>query len=129
MKTEANRRAFIKTAGVAGVALITPAIASSATLTTGGSPSFRALLDNSDAIRNHFNRLPEDLEYADETRHEREMDRLADATRDADRAIPMNWREFTRLLEHMTDRGHCQIDDDNASRLLDHARRLVAKEA
>jgi hypothetical protein len=56
------------------------------------------------------------------------MNRLADSTRAADRAIPTNWQEYTRLIEHMTDGGLSAIDDDNATRLLDHARRLSKTE-
>jgi hypothetical protein len=101
----------------------TPAIAS------GGSPTFRLLLDRADTARERFNNLPVDLEIADEARHEREMDLLIDTSRAADRAVPMNWQEYTRLIEHMTDDGLSSISDDNATRLLDHARRLAAKEA
>lgn len=100
-----------------------------AVLPPPGSVAFRALLDHSDAVRDRFNNLPIDLEMTDEAQHQREMDALCEASRNADRAIPTNWQEYTRLIEHMTDNGHSQIDDDNANRLLAHARRLSKMEA
>lgn len=121
-----TRRALIGGAGLIGVAIVGQiAVDASATSApASGSPAFRALLDASDATRDRFNNLPHDVEATDAARHEREMARLADATRCADRAIPTNWQEYTRLIEHMSDGGVSAIDDDNATRLLEHARRL-----
>lgn len=126
MTNQTTRRALIGGVGLAGVALIAPALAIPA---NHGSIAFRALLDASDAARNRFNGLPEHLETTDAAQHEREMVSLADATRAADKAIPANWQEYTRLIEHMSDNGWSQIDDDNAARLVDHARRLSKLEA
>lgn len=99
--------------------------------TTGASPSatpaaFAALLDAADAARTHFNSLPETLERDDPAAHVREMDCLVAASRAADRAEPTNWSEFVRLLENMTDNGHSVLDEDNAERVLLHARRLAS---
>lgn len=125
MATQTTRRALIGGAGLASVALIAPALAIPA---NHGSVAFRTLLEASDAARNRFNNLPNDLETTNPEQHEREMVGLADATRNADRAVPTNWHEYTRLIEHMSDNGWSQIDDDNATRLLDHARRLSKTE-
>jgi len=126
MTNQTTRRAFIGSAGLIGVAIVGQIVsdASATNAPVSGSHEFRARLDTSDATRDRFNNLPHDVEATDPARHEREMIRLADATRRADRAIPTNWQEYTRLIEHMSDGGASAIDDDNATRLLDHARRL-----
>jgi hypothetical protein len=121
MNTQTTRRALIGGSGLMSVALIAPALAIPA---DHGSIAFRALLDASETARDHFNNLPVDYEFTDAAQHENEMIKLADATHNADRAIPTNWQEYTRLIEHMSDGGVSAIDDDNATRLLDHARRL-----
>ena len=90
------------------------------------SAAFGAAIGASVAANARFNSLAGDLETTDRTRHEAEMKLLGEATRRADKAEPTTWQEYTRLLEHMTDNGLSQIDDDNATRLLDHARRLAA---
>jgi hypothetical protein len=122
MNTQTTRRALLGGAGLAAAVAIVPAVAAVSAPT--GSAAFRAALDASAATARHFNSLPEDNEITNPVGHQREMDRLADSTRAADRAIPTNWQEYTRLIEHMTDGGLSAIDDDNATRLLDHARRL-----
>jgi hypothetical protein len=90
------------------------------------SAAFRDALDAADAVREHFNALPEDLENADPVRHEAEMVALGDATHNGDRAVPATWQEYARLIEHMSDGGLSAIDDDNGKLLLEHARRLSA---
>jgi len=126
MSTQTTRRALIGGAGLAGVALIAPAIAAPE---NDGSPSFRASLDANDAAARHFNSLPEMLETDDRDAHAREIDRMVEASNLADRATPTNWAEFTRLLNHHCDGGVSGIDDDNANRLLAHAKRLSSKGA
>lgn len=125
--TTTTRRALIGGAGLVAAVAIVPAVAAVSAPTD--SAVFRAALDASAATARHFNSLSENLEVTDPVRHQQEMDRLADSTRAADKAIPTNWQEYTRLIEHMTDGGLSAIDDDNATRLLDHARRLSKQEA
>jgi hypothetical protein len=129
MQTDTSRRALLGGVGLASVALLAPAIASAVASTPAGSSPFRAALDGSDAARDRFNSLPVDLEIADEAQFARETDLMITAARRADAAMPTNWQEYTRLIGHMTDDGHSSIDDDNATRLLSHARRLSAREA
>ncbi len=129
MTSETTRRAIFGGAGLAAVALAVPALASASSTTQIDSPAFKAALDAADAARNHFNATASDLEYRDPAAFECEMQNLCDATAAGDAAIPTNWQEFTRLLGHMSDEGQSTIDDDNAARLLGHARRLSGKEA
>lgn len=122
-----NRRHIIGgAAALPIIAIATPAMAAGVNL---DSAAFRALLDVADAQRDRFNSLPHDLELTDEAQHTHELGLMLAASRAADRAIPTNWQEYTRLIEHMTDQGLSSIDDDNAERLLEHARRLNAKGA
>lgn len=88
------------------------------------SKTFCALLDASDAASRRFNSLPSDLEEQDPVTFEREEQAVCAASHDADLAEPTTWAEFTRLLEHMSYCGASAIDDDNAARLLAHAKRL-----
>ena len=127
MNTQTTRRALLGGAGLAAAVAIVPAVAAVSAPT--GSAAFRAALDASAATARHFNGLPEHLEVTNPAAFRLEMDRLADSTRAADKAIPTNWQEYTRLIEHMTDGGLSAIDDDNATLLLDHARRLSKLEA
>lgn len=88
------------------------------------SEAFCALLDASDAASRRFNSLPSDLEEQDPVTFEQEEQAVCSASHDADMAEPTTWAEFTRLLEHMSYGGASAIDDDNAARLLAHAKRL-----
>lgn len=126
MNTDTTRRALIGGAGLASVALITPA---TAVAHHAGSAEFRAVMDANDDARHRFNDLPQDLEDTDDAAFQRETDRMIEASRAADRATPTNWREFTRLLNQMCDGGWSNIDGDNAERLLAHANRLLSKGA
>jgi len=90
------------------------------------SETFCALLDASDAASRRFNSLPSDLEAQDPTTFEQEEQAVCAASHGADLAEPTTWAEFTRLLEHMSYCGASAIDDDNANRLMLHARRLLA---
>ncbi|KTW13559.1 hypothetical protein [Sphingomonas sanguinis] len=89
------------------------------------SEAFCALLDASDVASRRFNSLPSDLEEQDPVTFDQEEQAVCAASHDADLAEPTTWAEFTRLLEHMSYRGASAIDDDNANRLLLHARRLL----
>lgn len=129
MTTETTRRAIFGGAGLAAVALAVPALASASSTPQVDSGAFKAALDAADAASSHFNATASDLEDRDPDGFECEMQNLCDATAAADAAIPTNWQEFTRLLGHMSDEGQSTIDDDNAARLLGHARRLSGKEA
>jgi uncharacterized protein (DUF885 family) len=126
MSTTTTRRALIGGAGLTVAAAILPAAA--AVSVPAGSPAFRAALDASAATASRFNALPADMEATDPAGHRLEMDRLAESTRAADQAVPTNWQEYTRLIDHMTDGGLSGIDDDNAALLLGHARRLSTME-
>ncbi|MDQ1231697.1 hypothetical protein [Sphingomonas sp. SORGH_AS_0879] len=90
------------------------------------SEAFCALLDASDAASRRFNSLPSDLEEQDPITFEQEEQAVCAASHDADMAEPTTWAEFTRLLEHMSYCGASAIDDDNANRLMRHARRLLS---
>jgi len=127
MATQTTRRALLGGAGLAAAVAIAPAVTAVSAPTA--SAAFRAALDANAATTRRFNGLPEDLEVTNPAGFRLEMDRLAASTQAADKAIPTNWHEYTRLIEHMTDGGLSAIDDDNATRLLEHARRLAAKGA
>lgn len=126
MATETTRRALFASAGLVSVALVAPVIAAAAPV--HGCAKFRAALDVSDRTRDRFNNLP-DIEDTNPAQYERETNALIETSRQADRAVPTSWQEFTRLLGHMTDNGTSAVDDDNAARLLNHARRLAKMEA
>ncbi|WP_150131748.1 hypothetical protein [Sphingomonas carotinifaciens] len=124
MPTETTRRAIFGSAGLAAVALAVPALATASSTSQMDSPAFKAALDGADAARDHFNAAASDLEDSDSDGFECLMQDLCDATAAGDAATPTNWQEFTRLLAHMSEGGQSTIDDDNAARLLGHARRL-----
>ncbi len=129
MATETTRRAIFGGAGLAAVALAVPALATASSTSQMDSPAFKAALDGADAARDHFNATASDLEDSDPDGFECLMQDLCDATAAGDAATPTNWQEFTRLLAHMSEGGQSTIDDDNAARLLGHARRLSGWEA
>lgn len=129
MATETSRRAVFGGAGLAAVALAVAALATASSAAPADSPAFKAALDGADAARNHFNATASDLEDRDPDGFECLMQDLCDATAAGDAATPTNWQEFTRLLAHMSEGGQSTIDDDNAARLLSHARRLSGWEA
>lgn len=124
MTTETTRRAILGGTGLAAVALAVPALATASSVSQSDSPAFKAALDSADAARDHFNAAASDLEDSDSDGFECLMQDLCDATAAGDAATPTNWQEFTRLLAHMSEGGQSTIDDDNAARLLGHARRL-----
>lgn len=86
---------------------------------------FDRLLSASAAAAQHFDSTAPDLETRDPAGYQRELRKLVEASRGADAAIPTNWHEFARLLDHMCEGGESTIDDENAGRLLDHTRRLL----
>ena len=86
---------------------------------------FDRLLNASAAAARDFNSTASDLETRDPAGYQRELRKLVEASRGADAAIPTNWHEFARLLDHMCEGGESTIDDENAGRLLDHTRRLL----
>lgn len=129
MTAETTRRAIFGGAGLAAVALAVPALASASSAAPADSPAFKAALDRADAARDHFNATASDLEDRDPDGFECLMQDLCDATAAGDVATPTNWQEFARLLAHMSEGGQSTIDDDNAARLLSHARRLSGWEA
>ncbi|WP_210359304.1 hypothetical protein [Sphingomonas beigongshangi] len=90
--------------------------------------SFAAAMAANEAARDHFNSLPANLESVDSAAFEVETAKLFEALGAADHAVPSTWTEFVRLLDHMCDGGECNIDGDNAERLLIHARRILAAE-
>ena len=88
------------------------------------SETFCALLDAHDDAVHRFNSLTDDgrvtLEY------EEALQAMGEALNRADKAVPTSWPEFARLLSHMASGGQTGIDEDNANRLMLHARRLLA---
>ncbi|WP_203310303.1 hypothetical protein [Sphingomonas beigongshangi] len=90
--------------------------------------TFAAAMSANEAARDHFTSLPANLESVDPAAFEAETAKLFEALRVADHAVPNTWAEFVRLLDHMCDGGACNIDGDNAERLLIHARRILAAE-
>jgi hypothetical protein len=127
MSTQTTRRALLGGAGLAAAVAIVPAVAAVSAPT--GSAAFRAALDASDAAARRFNTLPVNLETDDEAAHSREMDAMIAASRVADRATPTTWAEFVRLFDYQCDGGLSALDDDNAERLLAHAKRLLSEGA
>ncbi|WP_428968809.1 hypothetical protein ACQR50_14210 [Sphingomonas sp. Xoc002] len=88
------------------------------------SETFCALLDAHDDAVHRFNSLPD---AADDTpEYEQASQAMCEASDLADKAEPTSWPEFARLLSHMASGGQTGIDEDNANRLMLHARRLLA---
>ncbi len=127
MEMQTTRRALLGGAGLAAAVAIVPAVAAISAPTS--SATFRAALDASDAAARRFNTLPVNLETEDEVAYTRETEAMIAASRVADRATPTTWAEFVRLFDHQCDGGLSALDDDNAERLLAHAKRLVSKGA
>lgn len=122
MNPTTSRRALLEAMIAAPVVIATPAIAMVAT----GS-EFQSALAANDAAVARFNALPVMLEVEDEAAYERETELMISACLRADKAVPTNWQEFARWVEHISDGGESVIDDDNASRLVAHVRRLAGE--
>ena len=88
------------------------------------SETFCALLDAHDDAVHKFNALPDDADGTPE--YEQASQTMCEASDRADQAIPTSWPEFARLLSHMASSGQTGIDEDNANRLMLHARRLMS---
>lgn len=88
------------------------------------SETFCELLDAHDDAVHRFNALPDDTDGTPE--YEQASQTMCEASDRADKAVPTSWPEFARLLGHMACGGQTGIDEDNANRLLLHARRLLA---
>lgn len=88
------------------------------------SETFCALLDAHDDAVHRFNAVPDDGRVTPE--YEEALQAMGEALNRADRAVPTSWPEFARLLGHMACGGQTGIDEDNANRLMLHARRLLA---
>jgi len=85
--------------------------------------TFRALLDAHDDAVHRFNAVPDGGRVTPE--YEEACQAMGEALDRADRAVPTSWPEFARLLGHMACGGQTGIDEDNANRLMLHARRLL----
>lgn len=88
------------------------------------SETFCALLDTHDEVVHRFNSLPDDAD--DTPEYEQASQAMCEASDRADQAVPTSWTEFARLLSHMASGGQTGIDEDNANRLMLHARRLLS---
>ncbi len=88
------------------------------------SETFCALLDAHDDAVHRFNAVPDDGRVTPE--YEEALQAMGEALDQADKAVPTSWPEFARLLGHMACGGQTGIDEDNANRLMLHARRLLA---
>ncbi|MGW8135554.1 hypothetical protein ACWGNZ_07935 [Sphingomonas zeae] len=88
------------------------------------SETFCALLDAHDDAVHRFNSLPDDAD--DTPEYEQASQAMCHASDQADKAVPTSWLEFARLLSHMASGGQTGIDEDNANRLMLHARRLLS---
>ncbi len=88
------------------------------------SETFCALLDAHDDAVHRFNAVPDDGRVTPE--YEEACQAMSEALDRADKAVPTSWPEFARLLDHMACGGQTGIDEDNANRLMLHARRLLA---
>jgi hypothetical protein len=88
------------------------------------SETFCALLDAHDHAVHRFNAVPDDGRVTPE--YEEALQAMGEALDRADKAVPTSWPEFARLLGHMACGGQTGIDEDNANRLMLHARRLLA---
>ncbi len=88
------------------------------------SETFCALLDAHDDAVHRFNAVPDDGNVTPE--YEAASQVMCEASDRADKAVPTSWPEFARLLGHMACGGQTGIDEDNANRLMLHARRLLS---
>jgi len=95
-------------------------------MATVESEAFRQLIEASDVANRQFNALPSDFEDTNPDDYEVEERRMIAACHNADRAYPTNWAEFLRLFDHMSYNGGASVDEDNARRLIEHGRRLLA---
>lgn len=123
MNPKTSRRALLGAMVAAPVVTATPAIA-----IVAADSEFQSALAANDAAVGRFNALPAMLEVENRAAYERETELMISACLRADKAVPTNWQEFARWVEHISDDGESVIDDDNAARLLAHVRRL-AREA
>lgn len=123
MTPTTSRRAMLGVMVAAPAVIAAPAIAMIA-----ADNEFQSALAANEAAVRRFNALPAMLEVENEAAYERETELMISACLRADKAVPTNWQEFARWVEHISDGGESVIDDDNAARLLVHVRRL-AREA
>ncbi|WP_267434083.1 hypothetical protein [Sphingomonas sp. GM_Shp_1] len=91
---------------------------------SNASKTFCALLDAHDDAVHRFNAVPDDGRVTPE--YEQASQAMCETSDLADRAVPTSWPEFARLLGHMACGGQTGIDEDNANRLMLHARQLLA---
>ncbi len=126
MSAALTRRAALSGA-VASVALVGAAAAATMPLPSN-CPTFAKLMTDSRAAEQRFNTLRSDLEAHDPDAFRAEVDRMIGAAQRADAAVPMTWREYAELFEHMVDGGNSALSEVNADRLLAHARRLAKME-
>jgi len=131
MTTETTRRALIGGAGLAGVALMTPALKAataptySAASTTQLAPTEFALLHaRSTAARARFDALPQDLEYTDPEQFSREETLMHEATDAFDCATPTNPSELVIAMENLIG-GGSYSGRERIAELIGHARRLA----
>lgn len=123
MTTQTTRRALLGGAGLAGVALIAPAVCAAVAPT-----EFARLHARSDAARQRFNTLPEDLEHTDPQHFEGEAALMHEATDDFDKATPTNLAELVIAMENRIGGGNYggrKMCDE----LVEHARRLAGERA
>jgi len=122
-----TRRALIGGAGMIGVAIVGQIVvdASATSAPAFGSPEFRATMKANKAAVDRFLGLPETFERDDPQGYQCEVERMCAASRAADHATPSTWAEFVELFGHQCDGGLSALDDDNATRLLAHAKRLL----
>lgn len=116
-----TRRTMLSAMALAPIAISIPASAIASTSTPN---QFQALMNETDAAARRFNSLPVDLEERDGAAYQREEDRMISASSRADAAMPGDWSEFARWVEHIMDQGQSSISEKNADRLLLHVRRL-----
>jgi len=121
-----TRRAALSGA-VASVALV-GAVAVATPPSSSPGRAFRRLMQESDAAERRFCAQPANLETANPTAFQSEVDRMIAASQRADAAVPTTWNEFAELFEHMVDDGHSALSELNVSRLLAHTRRLAKLE-
>jgi len=131
MATQTTRRALIGGAGLAGVALVAPAIAAATTRTIPSAAAvhhapteFARLHARSNAARARFNALPEDLEFTDPPRFSREEILMHEATDAFDHAAPTNLSELVIAMENLIG-GGSHSGRELIAELIGHARRLA----
>ena len=135
MATQTTRRALIGGAGLAGVALIAPALRAatapaflSATAGHRSPTKFAQLHARSNAARARFNSLPEDLEHTNPVLFAREEVLMHDATDAFDHAAPTNPSELVIAMENLIG-GGSHSGRELIAELIGHARRLAGDAA